>query len=86
MRLITLILISAILSACAKSNDPSYSDEQMISLCADLNTKYADKTKSQLYGLKEQARQAVNYYMADNQKFEFYTNAYNEYKLAAECK
>lgn len=86
MKTIALILIAAMISACAKNNDPEYTPEEMSAICSDLNQKYTDKTKAQLYGLKEQARQGINYYMADNEKFEYYTNLYNEYKLASECK
>lgn len=84
MRLITLILISAILSACSKS-EPSSSVEALSLSCDSLNAKYISYTKDQLLS------QSVEYSTAAaSAQGDYYINLYNgksiELLKASECK
>lgn len=85
MRLITLIiLISAILSACSKS-EPSSSAEAPSLSCDSLNAKYISYTKDQLLS------QSIEYSSAAaSAQGDYYINLYNgksiELLKASECK
>jgi len=84
MRLITLILISAILSACAKNESSSTTVVTSLS-CDSLNAKYVSYTKDQLLS------QSIEYSSAAaSAQGDYYVNLYNgksiELLKASECK